>query len=71
MNRRFILVIYVPLIAAISLSLSPITSSSAFAQDTTESDEAVGEEAQSTRQKLEIISITQTLLNQAVVAYGN
>jgi hypothetical protein len=71
LNRRSIFVIYLPLIAAISLSLSPMTINSAFAQGTTESDAAVGEEAQSARQPLEIISTIQTLLNEAVVAYGN
>ena len=70
MNRRSIFVIYMPLIAAISLSLSPMTSNSAFAQDTTESD-AAAEESQNTREPLEIISTIQTLLNQAAVEYGN
>lgn len=70
LNRRSIFVIYVPLIAAISLSLSPMMINSALAQGTTESDAAAGE-AQSTRQPLEIISTIQTLLNEAVVAYGN
>lgn len=71
MNRRSIFVIYMPLIAAISLSLSPMTSNSAFAQGTTESDAAAAEETQSTREPLEIISTIQTLLNQAAVEYGN
>ena len=71
MNRRSIFVIYMPLIAAISLSLSPMTSNSAFAQGTTESDTAAAEETQSTREPVEIISTIQTLLNQAAVEYGN
>ena len=71
MNGRSIFVIYMPLIAAISLSLSPMTSNSAFAQGTTESDAAAAEETQSTREPLEIISTIQTLLNQAAVEYGN
>ena len=48
-----------------------MASNSAFAQGTTESDTAAGEEAQSTGDPLELISTIQSLLNQAVVEYGN
>jgi hypothetical protein len=59
------------LLVAISLSMGSMTTNSAYAQGTTESDAAAGEEAQSTSEPLELISTIQSLLNQAVVEYGN
>lgn len=64
-------VIYMCLLAAISLSLSSMASNSAFAQGTTESDAAAGEAAQSTSEPLELISTIQGLMNQAAIEYGN
>lgn len=71
LNKKTMFVIYMCLLAAISLSLSPMASNSAYAQGTTESDAAAGEAAQSTSEPLELISTIQGLMNQAVVEYGN
>ena len=71
LNMKSMFVIYMCLLAAISLPVSSMASNSAFAQGTTESDAAAGEEAQSTSDPLELISTIQSLLNQAVVEYGN
>jgi len=59
------------LLVAISVSMGSMTTNSAYAQGTTESEAAAGEEAQSTSEPLELISTIQSLLNQAVVEYGN
>jgi hypothetical protein len=59
------------LLAAISLSVSSLASNSAFAQGTTESDAAAGEAAQSASDPLELISTIKSLMNQAVIEYGN
>jgi hypothetical protein len=53
------------------MSLGLMTFNPVFAQGTTESDAAAGEEAQSTSEPTELISTIQSLLNQAVVEYGN
>ena len=71
LNMKSMFVIYMCLLAAISLPVSSMASNSAFAQGTTESDAAAGEEAQSTSDPLELISTIQSLLNQAVVEYGS
>ena len=71
LNMKSMFVIYMCLLAAISLPVSSMASNSAFAQGTNESDAAAGEEAQSTSDPLELISTIQSLLNQAVVEYGN
>jgi ABC-type transport system substrate-binding protein len=71
LNMKSMFVIYMCLLAAISLSVSSMASNSAFAQGTTESDAAAGEEAQSTSDPLELISTIQSLLNQSVVEYSN
>ena len=71
LNMKSMFVFYMCLLAAISLPVSSMASNSAFAQGTTESDAAAGEEAQSTSDPLELISTIQSLLNQAVVEYGN
>ena len=71
LNMKSMFVIYMCHLAAISLPVSSMASNSAFAQGTTESDAAAGEEAQSTSDPLELISTIQSLLNQAVVEYGN
>jgi hypothetical protein len=71
LNRKSMFVTYMSLLAAISLFASSMAINSAFAQDTTESDAAAGEEAQSTAEPLELISTIQSLLNQAVAEYGN
>ena len=71
LNKKTMFVIYMCLLAAISLSLSSMASNSAYAQGTTESDAAAGEAAQSTSEPLELISTIQGLMNQAVVEYGN
>jgi|GEM_PF-3079038 hypothetical protein len=47
LNMKSMFVIYMCLLAAISLPVSSMASNSAFAQGTTESDAAAGEEAQS------------------------
>lgn len=71
LNKTSMFVIYMCLLVAISLSMGSMTTNSAYAQGTTESDAAAGEEAQSTSEPLELISTIQSLLNQAVVEYGN
>jgi hypothetical protein len=71
LNRTSKFVIYTSLLAAISMSLGLMTYSPVFAQGTTESDAAAGEEAQSTSEPTELISTIQSLLNQAAVEYGN
>jgi hypothetical protein len=71
LNMKSMFVIYMCLLAAISLSVSSMASNSAFAQGTTESDAAAGEEAQSTSDPSELISTIQSLLNQSVVEYSN
>ena len=71
LNRTSKFVIYMSLLAAISMSLGLMTFNPVFAQGTTESDAAGGEEAQSTSEPTELISTIQSLLNQAVVEYGN
>ena len=71
LNLKSMFAIYICLLAAISLSVNSMASNSAFAQGTTESDAAAGEEAQSTSDPLELISTIQSLLNQAVAEYGN
>lgn len=59
------------LLVTISVSMGFMTTNSAYAQGTTESEAAAGEEDQSTSEPLELISTIQSLLNQAVVEYGN
>jgi hypothetical protein len=71
LNKTSLFVIYMCLLVAISLSMGSMTTNSAYAQGTTESDAAASEEAQSTSEPLELISTIQSLLNQAVVEYGN
>lgn len=72
LNRKSMLVIYVCLLVAVSLLVESTTTGSVFAQGTTESDAAeASEEAQNTAEPLEIISTIQSLLNQAVIEYGD
>lgn len=71
LNKTSLLVIYMCLLVAISLSMDSMTTNSAYAQGTTESDAAASKEAQSTSEPQELISTIQSLLNQAVVEYGN
>jgi hypothetical protein len=71
LNKTSLFVIYMCLLVAISLSMDSMTTNSAYAQVTTESDAAASEEAQSTSEPLGLISTIQSLLNQAVVEYGN
>jgi hypothetical protein len=53
------------------MPLGLMTFNPVFAQGTTESDAAAGKEAQSASEQTELISTIQSLLNQAVVEYGN
>lgn len=72
LNRKSMLVIYVCLLVAVSLLVESTTSGSVFAQGTTESAAAeASEEAQNTGESLELISTIQSLLNQAVIEYGD
>lgn len=71
LNKTSLFVIYMCLLVAISLSMDSMTTNSAYAQGTTESDAAASEEAQSSSEPQELISTIQSLLNQAVVEYGN
>lgn len=71
LNKTSLFVIYMCLLVAISLSMDSMTTNSAYAQGTTESDAAASKEAQSTSEPQELISTIQSLLNQAVVEYGN
>lgn len=71
LNKTSLFLIYMCLLVAISLSMGSMTTNSVYAQGTTESDAAASEEAQSTSEPLELISTIQSLLNQAVVEYGN
>lgn len=70
-NRTCRVVIYVAILVSMSLSVGSMTSNSAFAQGMTESDAPAVEEAQSTSEPLVLISTIQSLLDQAVVEYGN
>ncbi|MPZ06975.1 MAG: hypothetical protein GEU26_11275 [Nitrososphaeraceae archaeon] len=72
LNRKSMLIIYVCLLVAVSLLVDSMTSGSVFAQGTTESDAAeASEEAQDTAEPLELICTIQSLLNQAVIEYGD
>jgi hypothetical protein len=71
LNKTSLFVICMCLLVAISVSMGSMATNSAYAQGTTGSDAAASEEAQSTNEPLELISTIQSLLNQAVVEYGN
>jgi|GEM_PF-1276390 len=66
------LVIYVCVLVAVSLLVDSMTIDSVSAQGTTKSDATeASEEAQNTPKPLEEISTIQSLLNQAVIEYGD
>lgn len=66
------LVIYVCLLVAVSLLVDSMTIGSVSAQGTTKSDATeASEEAQNTAKPLELISTIQSLLNEAVIEYGD
>jgi hypothetical protein len=70
--RKSMLVIYVGVLVAVSLLVNSMTIGSVSAQGTTKSDATeTSEEAQNTPKLLELISTIQSLLNQAVIEYGD
>jgi hypothetical protein len=72
LNRKSMLVIYVCDLVAVSLLVNSMTIGSVSAQGTTKSDATeASEEAQNTPKPLELISTIQSLLNQAVIEYGD
>ncbi len=72
LNRKSMLVIYVCVLVAVSLLVDSMTIGSVSAQGTTKSDATeASEEAQNTPKPLEQISTIQSLLNQAVIEYGD
>jgi len=72
LNRKSMLVIYVCVLVAVSLLVDSMTIGSVSAQGTTKSDATeASEEARNTPKPLQEISTIQSLLNEAVIEYGD
>lgn len=72
LNRKSMLVIYVCVLVAVSLLVDSMTIGSVSAQGTAKSDATeASEEARNTPKPLQEISTIQSLLNEAVIEYGD